>query len=75
MSLRIMPPADTAGPMASIFRNVYLANDLLVEVSSWDFAYVGGLGFSIAMLVAPLVTVMVRSSVAHRIMLVGALAQ
>ncbi|KAF1348363.1 hypothetical protein EJ07DRAFT_169624 [Lizonia empirigonia] len=42
---------------------------------SWDYAFIGGFNFSIAMLVAPLVTVLVRKVGTHRIMLAGALLQ
>ena len=58
-----------------IYLSHYLADDLFPEASSWDFAFIGGFNFSIAMLVAPLVTVLVRKFGTHRIMLIGALLQ
>jgi MFS family permease len=58
-----------------IYLSHYLADDLFPEASSWDFAFIGGFNFSIAMLVAPLVTVLVRRFGTHRIMTIGALLQ
>lgn len=58
-----------------IYLSHYLADVLFPEASSWDFAFIGGFNFSMAMLVAPLVTVLVRRFGTHRIMLIGALLQ
>jgi MFS family permease len=58
-----------------IYLSHYLADDLFPEASSWDFAFIGGFNFSIAMLVAPIVTVLVRVFGTRRIMLIGALLQ
>ena len=58
-----------------IYLSHYLADGLFPEALSWDFAFIGGFNFSIAMLVAPLVTVLVRKFGTHKIMIIGALLQ
>jgi MFS family permease len=45
------------------------------NASPWDYAFIGGFNFSIAMLVAPLVTVLTRKFGMHVVMLTGALFQ
>ncbi|KAF3004404.1 hypothetical protein E8E13_010211 [Curvularia kusanoi] len=47
-----------------IYLSHYLADDIFPEASSWDFAFIGGFNFSIAMLVAPLVTVLCSGFIA-----------
>jgi predicted MFS family arabinose efflux permease len=45
------------------------------DATPWDFAFIGGFNFSIAMLVAPLVTVLTRKYGMHVVMLTGALLE
>ncbi|KZM18318.1 uncharacterized protein EKO05_0006803 [Ascochyta rabiei] len=59
----------------SVYLSHYLADDVFPDATPWDYAFIGGFNFSIAMLVAPLVTVLVRRFGTHRTMIVGALLQ
>jgi MFS family permease len=45
------------------------------DATPWDFAFIGGFNFSIAMLVAPLVTMLTRKYGMHVVMLTGALLE
>jgi predicted MFS family arabinose efflux permease len=51
----------------------YLADDTFPEASTWDYAFVGD--FAIAMLIAPIVTVLTRKFGTHIIMLTGMILQ
>jgi predicted MFS family arabinose efflux permease len=53
----------------------YLADDIFPEASTWDYAFVGGFNFAIAMLIAPIVTVLIRKFGTHIIMLTGVVLQ
>ncbi|KAF1828193.1 MFS general substrate transporter [Decorospora gaudefroyi] len=58
-----------------IYLSHYLADNIFPEASTWDYAFVGGFNFSIAMLVAPFVTVLCRKFGVHAIMCCGLLIQ
>jgi MFS family permease len=58
-----------------IYLSHYLANDIYPEATSWDYAFVGGFNFAIAMLIAPVVTVLTRKLGIHIIMFTGMLLQ
>jgi predicted MFS family arabinose efflux permease len=53
----------------------YLADNVFPEASTWDYAFVGGFNFAIAMLIAPVVTVLTRKFGTHIIMLTGMVLQ
>jgi hypothetical protein len=63
----------TWGVVASygVFLEYYLENDIYPGASDLDFAFIGGLNFSMAMLVAPIVTALARQYGIHVPMLVG----
>ncbi|KAF1975183.1 MFS general substrate transporter [Bimuria novae-zelandiae CBS 107.79] len=54
-----------------VYLSHYLADDVFPEASTWDYAFVGGFNFSIAMLIAPLVTILTRRFGIHRVMIAG----
>jgi MFS family permease len=58
-----------------IYLSHYLADDLYPEATSWDYAFVGGFNFAIAMLIAPVVTILTRKLGIHIIMFTGMLLQ
>lgn len=58
-----------------IYLSHYLADKVFLEASTWDYAFIGGFNFAIAMLVAPFVTILVRKLGIHITMLVGLLLQ
>jgi MFS family permease len=58
-----------------IYLSHYLADDIYPEASSWDYAFVGGFNFAIAMLIAPVVTILTRKFGTHPIMFMGMLLQ
>jgi MFS family permease len=58
-----------------IYLSHYLADDVFPEASTWDYAFVGGFNFAIAMLIAPVVTVLTRKFGTRVIMFVGMLLQ
>lgn len=66
--------AFTFGVLASygVYLNHYLSTDIYPEASSIDFAFIGGFNFSMAMLVAPVVTIMARRFGTQLPMLLGA---
>lgn len=45
-----------------IYLSHYLAEDIFPEASTWDYAFIGGFNFSIAMLIAPIVTFLLGGS-------------
>ncbi len=53
----------------------YLANDLFPSATPIDYAFVGGLNFGMAMLVAPFVTILARKYTFRPVMILGALLQ
>jgi predicted MFS family arabinose efflux permease len=53
----------------------YLADDIFPEASTWDYAFIGGFNFAIAMLVAPFVTVFCRRFRTHVVMCCGLVLQ
>jgi len=58
-----------------IYLSHYLADNMFPDASPWDYAFIGGFNFSIAMLVAPFVTVLTRKCGMRVVMLIGALLQ
>ncbi|PVI02579.1 MFS general substrate transporter [Periconia macrospinosa] len=54
-----------------IYLSHYLADDVFPEASTWDYAFIGGFNFSIAMFIAPLVTVLIRRLGIHKVMIAG----
>ena len=58
-----------------IYLSHYLAEDTFPEASTWDYAFIGGFNFSIAMLIAPIVTVLTRKFGTHRTMIAGLVLQ
>ncbi|KAF2789618.1 MFS general substrate transporter [Melanomma pulvis-pyrius CBS 109.77] len=54
-----------------VYLSHYLAGDVFPEASTWDYAFVGGFNFSIAMLIAPFVTTLTRRLGIHRVMIAG----
>ncbi|KAH7074752.1 major facilitator superfamily domain-containing protein [Paraphoma chrysanthemicola] len=51
------------------------ANHTFPEATTWDYSFIGGFNFAIAMLVAPIVTILVRKFGTHVIMLIGVVIQ
>ncbi|KAI4255230.1 MAG: hypothetical protein LQ352_002674 [Teloschistes flavicans] len=58
-----------------IYLSHYLAEDTFPEASTWDYAFIGGFNFSIAMLIAPVVTVLTRRFGVHPTMVAGLVFQ
>ncbi|KAI4923027.1 uncharacterized protein J4E92_007778, partial [Alternaria infectoria] len=58
-----------------IYLSHYLADDIFPEASTWDYAFIGGFNFAIAMLVAPFVTVFCRRFGTHVAMCCGLVLQ
>ncbi|KAF2823656.1 MFS general substrate transporter [Ophiobolus disseminans] len=58
-----------------IYLSHYLADNNFPEASAWDYAFVGGFNFAIAMLVAPVVTTLTRKFGIHIIMSIGLVLQ
>jgi len=58
-----------------IYLSHYLADDIFPEASTWDYAFIGGFNFAIAMLVAPFVTVFCRRFGTHVVMCCGLILQ
>jgi hypothetical protein len=69
--------AFTWGVLSSygVYLAYYLANDIFPEASHLDYAYIGGLGFGVAVLVASPVTYLTRVFGTHIPMVFGALMQ
>lgn len=61
--------------MGYIYLAYYLQNDIFPNAHSIDFALIGGLQFSAAMLMAPLVTIMARQRGLHTAMVLGIIFQ
>jgi predicted MFS family arabinose efflux permease len=53
----------------------YLADNVFPEASTWDYAFIGGFNFAIAMLLAPFVTVFCRRFGIHVVMCCGLVLQ
>ncbi|CAN9227214.1 unnamed protein product [Alternaria alternata] len=58
-----------------IYLSHYLADDIFPEASTWDYAFIGGLNFATAMLLAPFITVLCRKLGTHTTMCIGLLLQ
>ncbi|KAI4609608.1 uncharacterized protein J4E87_011034 [Alternaria ethzedia] len=58
-----------------IYLSHYLADDIFPEASTWDYAFIGGFNFAIAMLLAPFVTVFCRRFGTHVVMCCGLVLQ
>ncbi|CAN9402135.1 unnamed protein product [Alternaria alternata] len=58
-----------------IYLSHYLVDNVFPEASSWDYAFIGGFNFAIAMLLAPFVTVFCRKFGIHVIMCCGLVFQ
>jgi MFS family permease len=54
-----------------IYLSHYLAEDMFPDASTWDYAFIGGFNFSIAMLIAPFVTILTRKFGTHKTMIAG----
>ncbi|USP73577.1 hypothetical protein yc1106_00851 [Curvularia clavata] len=54
-----------------IYLSHYLAEDIFPDASTWDYSFIGGFNFSIAMLIAPGVTILVRRIGIHPTMTLG----
>ncbi len=66
---------DSSFQAYGIYLSHYLAGDIFPEASTWDYAFIGGFNFSIAMLIAPMVTILTRRFGIHRTMLAGLVFQ
>lgn len=53
----------------------YLADNIFPEATTWDYAFIGGFNFAIAMLIAPVVTILTRKFGTHIVMLTGMILQ
>ncbi|XPS75834.1 hypothetical protein M3J09_007901 [Ascochyta lentis] len=60
MRLLQMVDSDQLLHAYGIYLSHYLADDVFPGATLWDHAFIGGFNLSIAMLVAPLVTTVVR---------------
>ncbi|KAI4192549.1 MAG: hypothetical protein LQ350_008629 [Teloschistes chrysophthalmus] len=69
------PPDGGYGWAYGIYLSHYLAEDIFPEASTWDYAFIGGFNFSIAMLIAPIVTVLTRRFGIHTTMIAGLVFQ
>ncbi|KAF2751684.1 MFS general substrate transporter [Sporormia fimetaria CBS 119925] len=58
-----------------IYLSHYLDERVFPEASAWDYAFIGGFNFSIAMVVAPFVTILTRKFGMHKMMLCGTTLQ
>ncbi|KAH6866002.1 major facilitator superfamily domain-containing protein [Alternaria rosae] len=58
-----------------IYLSHYLAEDIFPDASTWDYAFIGGFNFAIAMLIAPIVTVLTRRFGIHLTMVAGLIFQ
>lgn len=58
-----------------IYLSHCLADNNFPEALSWDFAFIGGFNFSIAMLVAPMVTILTRKFGLHKTLVAGLVLQ
>ncbi|XPS81873.1 hypothetical protein M3J09_013799 [Ascochyta lentis] len=58
-----------------IYLSHYLAEDIFPDASTWDYAFIGGFNFAIAILIAPVVTVLTRSFGIHVAMGAGLIFQ
>jgi MFS family permease len=67
----------TGAQSYGVFLGYYLENGIYPEATPTDFAFIGGLNFSVAMLASPAVTVLVRSNPfgIHLPMLIGVCLQ
>jgi MFS family permease len=64
--------ALTKRPQAyGIYLSHYLADNFFPEATTWDYAFIGGFNFSIAMLIAPFVTILTRRLGIHKVMIAG----
>ncbi|CAN9378188.1 unnamed protein product [Alternaria alternata] len=69
------PPDGGYGWAYGIYLSHYLVDNVFPEASSWDYAFIGGFNFAIAMLLAPFVTVFCRKFGIHVIMCCGMVFQ
>ncbi|KAJ4982601.1 major facilitator superfamily transporter [Stagonosporopsis vannaccii] len=51
------------------------AEDLFPDASTWDYAFIGGFNFAVAMLIAPVVTIITRKTGLHMTMVAGLIFQ
>ncbi|KAH3953055.1 hypothetical protein HBH53_040370 [Parastagonospora nodorum] len=58
-----------------IYLSHYLSDNIFPEASTWDYAFIGGFNFAIAMLIAPVVTILTRRFGTHIIMSIGTVLQ
>jgi MFS family permease len=58
-----------------IYLSHYLSDNIFPEASTWDYAFIGGFNFAIAMLIAPVVTILTRRFGTHIIMSIGMIIQ
>ncbi|EUC40116.1 hypothetical protein COCMIDRAFT_109615 [Bipolaris oryzae ATCC 44560] len=58
-----------------VYLSHYLAEEVFPDASTWDFAFVGGFNYSIAMLIAPGVTILNRRLGMHTTMIIGLIFQ
>ncbi|KAL5119055.1 hypothetical protein ACEQ8H_002979 [Pleosporales sp. CAS-2024a] len=58
-----------------IYLSHYLADNRFPEASTWDYAFVGGFNFAVAMTVASFVTVLTRKFGIHIVMIIGMMLQ
>ena len=72
LEIRLVSSTDNVVPQTyGVFLSHFLSENLFSEATALDFALVGGFNFSIAMLVAPLVTIAARKFGIHIPMLIG----
>jgi len=74
-----LPFSDYAYPSFlqayGIYLSHYLDEEIFPKASAWDYASIGGFNFSMAMLMAPLVTILARNCGIHATMAMGLLFQ
>lgn len=58
-----------------VYLAYYLANDTFKDATAFDYALVGGLEFAVALLIAPLVTIMASRLGTKRTMMIGVVVQ
>lgn len=69
--------ADHSSQSYGVFLGYYLENNIYPAATPTDFAFIGGLNFSVAMLASPAVTILVRHNLfgIHLPMFIGAFIQ
>ena len=66
---------DTFLQSYGVYLSYYLHNDIFPEATSFDYAFIGGFNFSMAMFVAPVVTILTRKFGKRLPMILGIVMQ